>query len=58
MSLVAGELENSYKYEFSGAVFLIGELWLSLLALGLGFFAAILPAFGAYKVDISETLGK
>ncbi len=58
MAFLAEQLEESYKYEFSGAIFLISELWLALLALGLGFLAALLPAFGAYRVDISATLSR
>jgi putative ABC transport system permease protein len=56
MSLLAGSLEKAYQYEFSGLIFLMGELWLGLGMLGLGFLAALFPALSAYKADISKQL--
>lgn len=56
MSLLAGSLEKAYQYEFSGLIFLMGELWLGLGMLGLGFLAALFPAWSAYKADISKQL--
>lgn len=56
MSILSGYLEDAYQYEFSGWRFFKEELYLLLGALGLGFIAALIPAFQAYQTDISETL--
>ncbi|MDC0230336.1 ABC transporter permease [Aureispira] len=56
MEIMASHLEETYKYTFSGMVFLIEEVYLAAGAVFIGFFAAVIPAFQAYKVDISETL--
>jgi putative ABC transport system permease protein len=53
---MAGDLEETYKYNFSGFIFLIEELYLVLGALFIGFLAAGIPAMQAYQADISETL--
>ncbi len=53
---MAADLEETYKYNFSGFIFLKEELYLGLGALFIGFLAAVLPAFQAYNADISETL--
>jgi len=56
MTVLSGYLEDAYQYEFSGWRFFKEELYLLFGALGLGFFAALIPAFQAYQTDISETL--
>ncbi|MCP4438587.1 MAG: ABC transporter permease [Aureispira sp.] len=56
MSVLAGYLQDSYQYSFSGAVFLKEEAYLFVGSLLIGFFAAVIPALQAYKADISETL--
>lgn len=56
MSVLAGYLQDSYQYDFSGLMFLTSELYLFLGALGIGLLAALLPALQAYNVDISKTL--
>lgn len=56
MEIMAGYLEETYKYTFTGWLFLKEEAFLLLGALGIGFLAAVIPAFQAYRVDISETL--
>ncbi|BDS12038.1 ABC transporter permease [Aureispira anguillae] len=56
MEIMASHLEETYKYTFSGWIFLKEEFFLTLGALLIGFFAAIIPAIQAYRVDISETL--
>ncbi len=58
MSLLAGYMESSYRYTFSGWIFLKEEIYLLIAALGIGFLAAILPAFQAFKTDISTTLSR
>jgi putative ABC transport system permease protein len=56
VELMAADLEETYKYTFSGFIFLKQELYLGIGALFIGFLAAVIPAIQAYKADISETL--
>ncbi|MFK7798209.1 MAG: ABC transporter permease [Aureispira sp.] len=58
MELMAAQLEDTYKYTFTGWVFLLEEGWLFLGTLFIGFLAAVLPAIQAYHVDISATLSE
>ncbi len=56
MSLLSDYLEESYRYPFTGWMFLREEVWLIVGALIIGFVAALIPAIQASKTDISETL--
>jgi putative ABC transport system permease protein len=56
MEVMASHLEETYKYTFSGMLFLMEEFYLAIGALVIGFVAALIPAIQAYKVDISDTL--
>ena len=56
MTLLSGYLEEAYQYQFSGWRFFKEELWLLGGSLVIGFVAALIPAFQAYRTDISETL--
>ena len=56
MALLSGYLEEAYQYEFSGWRFFKEEFWLLGGSLVIGFLAALIPAFQAYRTDISETL--
>lgn len=58
MEVLAGQMQESYRYTFSGAVFLIEEIYLLAGALAIGFLAAILPAIQASRTDISTTLSE
>ncbi|MCB0549424.1 MAG: ABC transporter permease, partial [Phaeodactylibacter sp.] len=58
MEILAGQMKESYRYTFSGSVFLKEELYLLAGALAIGFFAAILPAIQASRTDISTTLAE
>jgi putative ABC transport system permease protein len=58
VGLIGRILEKGYRYNFTGWLFLKSEIWLFFGALGLGFLAAILPAWQAYRTDISKTLAK
>ena len=58
MELLAGQMQDSYKYSFTGKNFLTEEWYLLGGALLVGFIAAIIPAFQAFRTDISETLSK
>lgn len=56
MEVFAGVLKSSYRYSFTGWMFLKAELWLWLGAIAIGLLAAMAPAFQARNTDISETL--
>jgi putative ABC transport system permease protein len=58
MEVMAGAMKESYRYTFSGFVFLREELILLAGALGIGFVAAIIPAIQASRTDISTTLSE
>jgi len=58
MALLAGFMEDSYRYSFTGWKFLPEEIWLLGGALAVGLVAALIPALQARKTDISETLAK
>ncbi|HMO38814.1 MAG TPA: ABC transporter permease [Saprospiraceae bacterium] len=58
MEILAGFMKSSYRYSFSGAVFLREELYLLAAALGIGFIAAVIPAIQARNADISATLAE
>lgn len=58
MEIMAAQLEETYKYTFSGRVFLLEEGLLFFGTLFIGFLAAVLPAIQAYGVDISATLSE
>ncbi len=58
MSMLAGYMQEAYKYTFNGWIFLKEELYLLVGALGIGFIAAIIPAYQAFKTQISDTLLK
>jgi len=56
VEIMAADLEETYKYNFSGFIFLKEEFYLIIGALSIGFLAAVIPAMQAYEADISETL--
>lgn len=56
MEILARYMESSYRYSFSGAIFLPKELLLLVGALVIGLLAALIPAIQASKTDISDTL--
>ena len=58
MQLLGKYMTDAYRYTFSGKIWLVEEWSLLIGALVIGFLAAIIPAFSAYKTDISRTLGK
>jgi putative ABC transport system permease protein len=58
MSILSVYLEKAYQYEFSGAVFLLSEVFLTLVILLVGFLSAFIPALQAYNTDISNTLAE
>jgi putative ABC transport system permease protein len=58
MQLLARYMSDAYRYSFTGWTWLSEEWWLLVGALAIGFVAAIVPAFNAYRTDISKTLSK
>lgn len=49
-------LKQVQQLELHGWTWVAGELWLFVLAVGVGLAAAILPAIEAYRTDIARTL--
>jgi putative ABC transport system permease protein len=58
MGILGSYMSDAYRYSFSGNIWLPEEWSLLFGALFIGFMAAIIPAFSAYKTDISRTLAK
>lgn len=58
MEILAGYMKASYRYSFTGWTFLPEEMYLLFAALGIGFFAAVIPAMQAMRTDISKTLAE
>ncbi|NND06014.1 MAG: FtsX-like permease family protein [Saprospiraceae bacterium] len=56
ISLLSGYMQEAYKYSISGNVFLPEEAYLFLGCLVVGLVSAVIPAWQAFKTDISETL--
>jgi putative ABC transport system permease protein len=55
-SLLGAWLESQQQYPVSGLAWREEELWLAGAALAVGFLAALLPAWRAYRTDVSGTL--
>jgi putative ABC transport system permease protein len=51
-------LESQQQYPVTGLHFQPGELWLAALAIAVGTLAALLPAWRAYRTDVSRTLAR
>ncbi|MEK7254612.1 MAG: ABC transporter permease, partial [Bacteroidota bacterium] len=58
MSVLAGFMEDKYRYSFDGWQFMAAEFWLLAGALAVGFVAAVIPAWQARRTDISKTLAQ
>lgn len=56
MSFFAKYLQASFRYSFSAWEFLREEYYLAFAGLLIGLIASIIPAFMAFKTDISKTL--
>ncbi|SEO43789.1 ABC transporter permease [Aquisalimonas asiatica] len=56
--IIGQAFRQTQQLNITGAVFLIQELWLVALAVGVGIMAALIPAIQAYRTDIAETLGR
>ena len=56
MAIFSAQVQEKYHYAFSATRFLTEEVYLLGGALLIGFLAAVIPAYQAFKTDISETL--
>lgn len=56
MEVLAGFYEKSDDIGITGLIFVNQELYVLLIAVGVGFLASILPAINAYRTDISKVL--
>lgn len=55
---LGGMLKAAQQVAVTGWIWVPAELWLIALALAVGVFAALLPAWGAYRTDIARTLAQ
>ncbi len=58
MQLLAKYMSDAYRYSFTGFMWLSEEWFLLGGAVIIGFLAAVIPAWTAYRQDISRTLSK
>ncbi len=58
LALLGQLAADAYRYDFSGSFFLPEELNLLLVTLAVGLLAALLPAWQAYRTNISRTLSE
>lgn len=58
MQVLAKYMSDAYRYSFTGLMWLTEEWFLLCGAVFIGFLAAVLPAWSAYRQDISRTLSK
>ncbi|WP_200980120.1 ABC transporter permease [Echinicola sp. 20G] len=54
--LVSVLLKSEYHYDFSEAGPILGEGYLFLVTLAIGFLSALIPAISVYRIDISKSL--
>lgn len=57
-SLLGAWLQSQHQYPVTGLTWQPEELWLAAAALGVGVLAALLPAWRAYRTDVSRTLAQ
>jgi putative ABC transport system permease protein len=57
-SVLGAWLESQSQYPVTGLEWREEELWLVAVALGVGLIAALLPAWRAYRTDVSRTLAQ
>ncbi|MCE7992216.1 MAG: ABC transporter permease [Roseivirga sp.] len=58
VEILAGYYEKSEEVGITGLVFVNQELIVLLLSIGVGVLSALLPAFNAYRTDISKVLAQ
>lgn len=57
-SILGAWLERQQNYPVSGLEWRPEELWVAGIALGVGVLAAVVPAWRAYRTDVSATLAR
>ena len=57
-SALGAWLESQHQYSVTGLEWRPEELWVIAVALGVGLIAALLPAWRAYRTDVSRTLAQ
>ena len=57
-SALGAWLESQQQYPVTGLVFRVEELWVLAAALGVGLAASLIPAWRAYRTDVSRTLAQ
>jgi putative ABC transport system permease protein len=57
-SALGAWLQTQQQYPVTGLQWRQEELWLPVVALGVGLVAALLPAWRAYRTDVSRTLAR
>lgn len=55
---IIGNYQDSTQAKLNGSIFITSELYLLLTGLGIGIFAAVIPALQAYRSNISKILAK
>ena len=58
VEFLTGLYEKSEAIGISGMVLVKGEFYVLLISVGVGVLASILPAFNAYRTDISKVLAQ
>lgn len=58
MEVMSKFLQSSYRYDFTGWRWIIGDAWLFLGSIALGIVAALIPAYQASYTDIHKTLSE
>ncbi len=58
MEVLASYYEKSEEVGITGYIFVNQEVWILLISVGVGVLASILPAFNAYRTDISGVLAQ
>lgn len=56
LAFIAGNVSDDFRYSLDAWRFLKEEWWLLFVALGIAFVAAVIPAIGAARTEIGETL--
>jgi putative ABC transport system permease protein len=58
MELAGALLQDDYKYSFSGWLWVHGEYWIIMAALGVGILASLLPAIQGSGINLHKTLAE
>jgi putative ABC transport system permease protein len=57
-SALGAWLESQQQHPVTGLAFRVEELWVLVAALGVGLAASLIPAWRAYRTDVSRTLAR